>query len=32
VPAIASHFVQATVRHFDFDQKEQALTWLETGR
>jgi hypothetical protein len=32
VPRIADHFVQATIRHFDFDEKDEALAWLETGR
>lgn len=31
-PRIADYFVQAEVRHFDLDQKDQALAWLETGR
>src|SRR5262245_8578161 len=30
-PRIADHFVQAEVRHFDFEQKDQALAWLEAG-
>jgi hypothetical protein len=32
MPRIADHFVQAKVRHFDFEKKDQALAWLETGR
>jgi SpoIIAA-like len=32
VPRIADHFVQAAIRHFDFDEKDKALAWLETGR
>ena len=32
VPRIADHFVRAEVKCFDFDDKEQALAWLETGR
>ncbi len=32
MPRIADHFVQAKVKHFDFEQKDQALAWLETGR
>jgi hypothetical protein len=32
MPRIADHFVQAKVRHFDFEQKDQALEWLATGR
>lgn len=30
-PQIASHFVQAEVRHFAPSQREDALTWLRTG-
>ena len=32
VPRIATHFVQADIRHFDFHDKERALVWLETGQ
>lgn len=32
MPRIASHFVQAKIKHFDFEEKDQALAWLETGR
>jgi SpoIIAA-like len=32
MPRIADHFVQAKVRHFSFEEKDQALAWLETGR
>ena len=32
VPRIADHFVQAEIKHFDFDQKDKALAWIETGR
>jgi hypothetical protein len=32
MPSILAHFVGAEVRHFGFDEKERALTWLETGR
>src|SRR3954454_22036291 len=32
VPRIASHFVQASIRHFDPSEKEHALAWLETGQ
>lgn len=28
-PRVASHFVQAEVRHFDYDDKTQALEWLK---
>src|SRR6476646_3757676 len=30
-PNIASHFVQAEVRHFAQSQREEALAWLQTG-
>ena len=30
-PSIASHFVQAEVRHFAQAQREEALSWLRTG-
>src|SRR6478672_10822306 len=29
-PKIASHFVQAEVRHFAQSQREEALAWLQT--
>jgi hypothetical protein len=32
VPRIASHFVQASIRHFDVSEKDRALAWLETGQ
>ena len=32
VPRIADHFVQAKIKHFDFEEKDKALEWLETGR
>jgi hypothetical protein len=32
MPSIVAHFVRAEVRHFGFDEKEQALGWLETGQ
>jgi SpoIIAA-like len=28
-PKIASHFVQADVRHFSHSQRDEALTWLK---
>ncbi|MCX7892812.1 MAG: STAS/SEC14 domain-containing protein [Burkholderiales bacterium] len=31
VPKVVAHFVSAEVRHFDFDAKDRALAWLETG-
>src|SRR5512134_4038919 len=30
-PRIASHFVSAEVRHFDFSAREQALAWVRQG-
>jgi len=30
-PKIASHFVQAEVKHFAHSQREAALRWLRTG-
>ena len=30
MPHIIDHFVQAEVRHFDYMDKEQALSWLES--
>ena len=32
MPRIADHFVQAKIRHFDFEERDQALAWLETGQ
>lgn len=29
LPRLADHFVQAEVRHFDFDKKDEALAWLK---
>ena len=31
VPRIASYFVHATIKHFDFDKREEALAWLAEG-
>jgi SpoIIAA-like len=28
LPRIADHFVHAEVKHFDYDDKQQALSWL----
>ena len=28
-PKIASHFVEAEIRHFDYGYKQQALAWLK---
>lgn len=32
MPRIAGQFVQAKIKHFDFEEKDQALAWLEMGR
>jgi len=32
MPSIVTHFVHAEVKHFGFDEKEQALAWLESVR
>lgn len=32
MPKIAGHFVKAEVRHFDYDDKETALSWLKVDR
>ena len=31
MPSIATHFVSAEVKHFDFDQKAEAMEWLVVG-
>jgi tRNA U38,U39,U40 pseudouridine synthase TruA len=31
LPSIAKHFVHADIRHFDYNNKENALKWLGTG-
>jgi hypothetical protein len=31
-PTIASHFVQAEVRHFSSSQKDEALAWLQANQ
>ncbi len=28
MPGIADHFVKAEIRHFDFDDKDDAMEWL----
>ena len=28
IPGIANHFVKADIRHFDFEEKENAMKWL----
>lgn len=30
LPSIAKHFVRADVRHFDYNDKEKALQWLNS--
>jgi len=32
MPQLASHFVQAEVRHFGYADKDAALTWLKAGK
>ena len=32
MPQVANHFVQAEVRHFDYDDKDAALNWLKTDK
>jgi hypothetical protein len=32
MPRIANLLVQPKVRHFDLEEKDRALAWLETGR
>jgi hypothetical protein len=29
MPQIANHFVAAEIKHFDFKDKDAALTWLK---
>jgi hypothetical protein len=29
MPQVANHFVQAEIKHFDYDDKEAALNWLQ---
>ena len=29
MPQVARHFIQAEIRHFDYDDKEAALDWLK---
>lgn len=31
MPMVASHFVHAEIRHFDFDKREEAMDWLKSG-
>ena len=32
MPQVAKHFIQAEVRHFDYDDKDSALDWLTTDK
>jgi hypothetical protein len=32
VPRVASHFIQAEVRHFNFGDRESAIEWLRGNR
>lgn len=32
MPRVASHFVQAEIRHFALDEKDAALYWLKSER
>jgi hypothetical protein len=32
MPHLASHFIQAEVKHFDHEQEDAAWTWLRTTR
>ena len=32
MPQVANHFVQAEVRHFDYDDKDAALSWLKADK
>ncbi len=32
MPQVANHFIQAEVRHFDYDDKDTALDWLKTDK
>lgn len=31
MPQVVNHFVQAEVKHFDYQDKDAALQWLTTG-
>ena len=31
MPSIATHFVSADVRHFDYSQRAEAMEWLVVG-
>jgi tRNA U38,U39,U40 pseudouridine synthase TruA len=32
MPQVANHFIQAEVRHFDYDDKDKALNWLKSDK
>jgi len=32
MPQVANHFIQAEVRHFDYDDKDTALDWLKSEK
>ena len=32
LPQVANHFVQAEIRHFDYDDKDAALVWLKADK
>jgi hypothetical protein len=32
MPQVANHFIQAEVKHFDYNDKDAALQWLTTGK
>ena len=32
MPQVANHFIQAEVKHFDFDDEETALNWLKAEK
>jgi len=31
IPGVASHFVKAEIKHFNYDDKDRALEWLVSG-
>jgi hypothetical protein len=32
MPQVANHFIQAEVRHFEYDDKDAALNWLKADK
>jgi hypothetical protein len=32
MPQVASHFVKAEIKHFDYDDKDAALNWLRADK